>query len=216
MGKAAVAKAYADIRAALAVLNAEVEGWGPEPFSAADPMAGLADGCLDVLAGAREAEAGFAALKAKAAVTYADSAHAVAGPDASVQAQEMAVAAEIGCVLSLGPRAASSFLAASHALATTLPRTLSALEAGDLSWQHALAMVDETASLDAAGAAALEGHFLDPGAPDPARGCPAGKMPSPGPGTGLPGREDARAPVQGQGPHLAGTPPCREHRKTPH
>jgi hypothetical protein len=178
MGKAAVAKAYADIRGALAVLHAEVEGHGPEPFSPADPLAGLADGCLDILAGARQVEAGFAALKAKAAVTYSDSAHRVAGPDASVQAQEMAVAAEVGCVLSLGPRAASSFLAASHALATTLPRTLSALEAGDLSWQHALAMVDETASLDAAGAAALEGHFLDPGAPDPARGCPAGQMPA--------------------------------------
>ncbi|MBX7446250.1 MULTISPECIES: HNH endonuclease signature motif containing protein [unclassified Arthrobacter] len=178
MGKAAVAKAYADIRAALAVLDAEVEGHGPEPFSPADPLAGLADGCLDVLAGAREAEAGFAALKAKAAVTYSDSAHAVAGPDVPVQAQETAIAAEVGCVLALGPRAAGSFLAASHALATTLPRTLSALHAGDLSWQHALAMVDETASLDAAGAAALEAHFLDPDVPDPARGCPAGQMPA--------------------------------------
>ena len=30
--------------------------------------------------------------------------------------------------------------------------------------------------LDAAGAAALEAHFLDPGAPNPARGCPAGDL----------------------------------------
>ncbi|MBX7444974.1 MULTISPECIES: HNH endonuclease signature motif containing protein [unclassified Arthrobacter] len=178
MGKAAVAKAYADIRAALAVLQAEADGAGPEAFSASDPLAGLADGCLDILAGAREVEAGFAGLKAKAAVTYAESAHAVAGPDAPVQAQEMAVAAEIGCVLALGPRAASSFLAASHVLATTLPRTFAALEAGALSWQHALAMVDETASLDAASAGALEAHFLDPDAPDPARGCPVGQMPA--------------------------------------
>ncbi|NUP58143.1 MAG: DUF222 domain-containing protein [Pseudarthrobacter sp.] len=178
MGKAAVAQAFADIRAALAVLHAEVEGGGPEAFSGADPLAGLADGCLDVLAGARQVEAGFASLKAKAAVTYAESAHAVAGPDVPVRAQEMAVAAEVGCVLALGPRAASSFLAASHTLAATLPRTLAALEAGVLSWQHALVMVDETASLDSAGAAALEGHFLDPDAPDPARGCPAGEMPA--------------------------------------
>ncbi|MHC6594641.1 HNH endonuclease signature motif containing protein, partial [Arthrobacter sp. C152] len=101
---AAVSRAFADIRAALAVLNAEADGTGSEPFLGADPLAGLADGCLDILAGAREVEAGFAGLKAKAAVTYADSAHAVAGPDVPVRAQEMAVAAEIGCVMALGPR----------------------------------------------------------------------------------------------------------------
>ena len=62
-------------------------------------MAGLADGCLDILAGAREVEAGIAALKARAAVTYAESGHAVAGPGVPVQAEEIAVAAEVGCVL---------------------------------------------------------------------------------------------------------------------
>ncbi|MGX5714566.1 DUF222 domain-containing protein [Arthrobacter sp. MAHUQ-56] len=177
MGKAAVAKAYADIRAALAVLYAEVEGCGPEAFSVVDPLAGLADGCLDILAGARQVEAGFAGLKARAAVKYAESAHAVAGPDASVQAQEMAVAAEVGCVLALGPRAAGSFLATSHALTSTLPRTLEALQAGTISWQHATVMADEAAGLDAAGAA-LEAHFLDPDASDPARGCPVGELPA--------------------------------------
>ncbi|GGH96775.1 DUF222 domain-containing protein [Arthrobacter liuii] len=178
MGKATVAKAYADIRAALAALNAEADGCGSEPFSAADPLAGLADGCLDILAGAREAEAGIAGLKAKAAVKYAESASVVAGTDGPAQAQEMAVAAEIGCVLALGPRAASSFLATSHAVVTSLPRTLEGLLAGDLSWQHAVVMADETASLDAAGAAALEAHFLAPDAQDPARGCPVGEMPA--------------------------------------
>ncbi|MGN6442473.1 MAG: HNH endonuclease signature motif containing protein, partial [Arthrobacter sp.] len=116
MGKAAVTRAYADIRAALAVLNSEVDGCGSEPFSVADPLAGSADGCLDILAGAREVEAGFAGLKARAAVKYAESASVVAGPDVPVQALEMAVAAEIGCVLALGPRAALSFLATSHAV----------------------------------------------------------------------------------------------------
>jgi len=178
MGKAAVEKAFEEIRSALAVLNAEVDGWGSEAFSVADPLAGLADGCLDILAGAREVEAGFAGLKAKAAVTYAESAALVAGPDAPVQAQEMAVAAEIGCVLALGPRAASSFLATSHAVVSSLPRTLAGLQAGSLSWQHAVVMADEAASLDAAGAAALEAHFLDPEAPDAGRGCPAGEMPA--------------------------------------
>ncbi|TQJ59629.1 uncharacterized protein DUF222 [Arthrobacter sp. SLBN-83] len=178
MGRAAVVKAYSDIRAALAVLNAEVDGCGSEAFSVADPLAGSADGCLDVLAGAREVEAGFAGLKAKAAVKYAESASVVAGPNVPVQAQEMAVAAEIGCVLALGPRAASSFLAASHAIVSSLPRTFEGLQAGTLSWQHAVVMADEAACLDAAGAAALEAHFLDPAAPDAARGCPAGEMPA--------------------------------------
>ncbi|MEV8000658.1 endonuclease, partial [Pseudarthrobacter oxydans] len=113
MGSEAVETAFADIRAALAVLNAEVDGCGSEPFSAADPLAGLADGSLDILAGAREAEAGLAGLKARAAMKYADTAHALAPPGMPVQAQEMAVAAEIGCVLALGPRAASAFLSVS-------------------------------------------------------------------------------------------------------
>src|SRR6478752_6816774 len=87
MGKAAVVRAFGEIRAALAVLNAEVDEAGMEPFSAADPLAAVAAGCLDILAGAREVEAGFAGLKAKAAVKYAESAYAVAGPGAPVQSQ---------------------------------------------------------------------------------------------------------------------------------
>ncbi|MFF1253976.1 DUF222 domain-containing protein [Pseudarthrobacter sp. NPDC058329] len=178
MGTAAVAKAYDDINAALAVLNAEVDGCGSEPFSEADPLAGLADGCLDILAGARVAEAGFAGLKARAAVKYTDTADAVAPPDAPVQAQEMAIAAEIGALLALGPRAAGSFLAASHALARELPLTLSALQAGTISWQHALVMVDETAGLDRAGAAALEAQFLGPDTPRPATAARIGEIPA--------------------------------------
>ncbi|HKU01869.1 MAG TPA: endonuclease, partial [Arthrobacter sp.] len=171
-------KAFGEIRAALAVLAAEVDGSGPAPFSVGDPLAGLADGCLEILAGAREVEAGIAAVKAKAAVAYAESAGVVAGPGVPVRVQEMAVAAEIGCVLALGPRAASSFLATSHAVVKELPRTLSALEAGTLSWGHAVVMADEAACLDGAGAAALEAHFLDPDAPDRARGCPVGALPA--------------------------------------
>ena len=178
MGKAAVAKAFEDIKAALAVLNAEVDECGSEPFSDADPLAGLADGCLDILAGARVVEAGFAGLKARAAVTYADTAQVIAGPDVPVQAQEMAVAAEVGALLALGSRAAGAFLAASHALCKELPPTLSALQSGTITWQHALAMVEETASLDPAGAAALEAHFLGPEAPKPANAATIGEMPA--------------------------------------
>ncbi|BCW17857.1 hypothetical protein NtRootA9_05650 [Arthrobacter sp. NtRootA9] len=117
-------------------------------------------------------------MKAKAAVAFADSAAVVAGPGVPAQVQEMSAAAEIGCVLALGPRAASSFLAVSHAVVTTLPRTLAGLQAGDLSWQHALVMADEAAGLDAAGTAALEAHFLDPDAVNPARGCRVGDLPA--------------------------------------
>ncbi|TPV50949.1 DUF222 domain-containing protein [Pseudarthrobacter phenanthrenivorans] len=177
MGQAAVAKAFAEIKAALAVLNAEVDGCGSEPFLAADPLAALADGCLDILAGVREVEAGFAGLKARAAVKYADSVQAIA-PDMPVQAQEMAVAAEIGCLLALGHRAAGSFLAASHALTKELPRTLSALQSGTISWQHALVMVDEAATLDPAGVVALEAHFLDPAVPKPPTAAAIGEMPA--------------------------------------
>ncbi|MFN3923027.1 MAG: endonuclease, partial [Pseudarthrobacter sp.] len=178
MGGEAVAGAFADIRAALAVLNAEVDGCGSEPFSAADPLAGLADGSLDILAGAAAVEAGVAGLKARAAMKYADTAHALAPPGTPVQAQEMAVAAETGCVLAIGPRAASAFLAVSHALTTTLSLTLAALQAGTISWQHARGMADEAATLDAAGAAALEAHFLDPDTPRPAGAATIGEMPA--------------------------------------
>ncbi|MCU1567493.1 MAG: endonuclease family protein, partial [Pseudarthrobacter sp.] len=176
MGKAAVVKAFEDIKAALAVLNAEADGCGSEPFSDADPLAGLGDGCLDILAGARVVEAGIAALKARAAVTYADTAQAIAGPDAPVQALEMAVAAEIGALLTLGSRAAGAFLAASHAVSKELPLTFSALQAGTITWPHALAMVEETAGLDPAGAAALEAHFLDPDMPRPSTAAPVGEL----------------------------------------
>ncbi|TLM81254.1 DUF222 domain-containing protein, partial [Pseudarthrobacter sp. NamE5] len=60
----------------------------------------------------------------------------------------------------------------------SLPRTLAALQAGTISWQHARVMVDETVTLGPAGAAALEAHFLDPAAPNRAKGCPAGEMPA--------------------------------------
>ncbi|MFJ6271984.1 DUF222 domain-containing protein [Pseudarthrobacter oxydans] len=176
MGSEAVTRAFADIRAALAVLDAEVDGCGSEPFSAADPLSGLAEGSLDILAAAGAVEAGVAGLKARAAMSYADTARTLAPPGMPVQAQEMAVAAEIGCVLALGPRAASTFLSASHALTTTLPLTLAARHAGTISWQHARVMADEAATLDPAGAAALEAHFLDPDTPRPASAATIGEM----------------------------------------
>lgn len=181
MGNAAVAKAYEDIIAAIAVLNSVLNGAGgsgSEVSSEADPLRGLEDTCLDILSGAAGVEARMAALKALAAVKYADTAQAVASPCASAQAQEMAVTAEVACALTIGERAASALLNQSQLLTTALPLTLSALQEGTISWQHARAMVDEAATLDPDGAAALEAHFLDPDAPNAAGGCPAGEMPA--------------------------------------
>ncbi|WP_255771358.1 HNH endonuclease signature motif containing protein [Pseudarthrobacter sulfonivorans] len=178
MGKAAVVKAFEDIDAALAVLDAEVDGSGSDGSWEADPLRGLADRYLDILAGTRRMEAGFAGLKARAAAEFASTLAAVAAPDEPVQAQEAAVTAEIGCVLTIGPRAAEALLNQSEMLTTVLPLTLAALQDGTISWQHARVMVEEAGTLDRAGAATLEAHFLDPDAPDAARGCPAGEMPA--------------------------------------
>src|SRR5207249_2629128 len=57
-----------------------------------------------------------------------------------------------------------------------LPLTLAALQAGNVSWQHARVMLDETCGLEPAAAAALEAHFLHLDDPNTARGCPAGEL----------------------------------------
>jgi hypothetical protein len=82
----------------------------------------------------------------------------------------MAVIAEVACALTVSERSAGALLAEAHSLTTVLPLTLSALQAGTISWQHARIMVDETTNLDRPGAAALEAHFLDPDVVNPARG----------------------------------------------
>jgi hypothetical protein len=93
-------------------------------------------------------------------------------------AEDRSLVAEAGCALALGGRAAGALLAESHALTTALPRTLAALQSGTISWAHARTMVEQTVTLDPAAATALEAHFLDPGAPMPAKGCPIGEMPA--------------------------------------
>ncbi|KRE80739.1 HNH endonuclease signature motif containing protein [Arthrobacter sp. Soil762] len=178
MASEAVAKAFEAIDAAVAMLRDEVAESDCGSPSDSDPLAVVADGCLDILAGIARAEARIAALKAEAAATYADSARSAVPPDMPVQAQEMAIAAEVGCVLAIGGRAAGALLEQSCALATSLPRTLAALQAGTVSWQHARVIVDETATLDRDAAKALEAHFLEADAPSPACGCPAGEMPA--------------------------------------
>jgi hypothetical protein len=118
-------------------------------------------------------------LKVHLAAGYAEASAAIASPAVTAQeatAQEMSTIAEVACVLTVSERTAAALLDQSRHLTTGLPLTLSALRDGAISWQHARIMCDETSSLDGAGAAALEAHFLDSDSPDAARGCPAGEL----------------------------------------
>ncbi|SDM03418.1 hypothetical protein SAMN04487916_1231, partial [Arthrobacter sp. ov407] len=169
--------------AALAALAGEgadrADPSGTDPLRDADPLRRQADDALDGLAEVARLEARTAALKVKLAADYVQATSALAPPAGLPQertAQAMALVAEVACVLTVSERTAGALLSESLALTTALPLTLAALQAGTISWQHARIIVDETASLDAAGAAALEAHFLDSDAPNPARGCPAGDL----------------------------------------
>ncbi|MGF9647460.1 DUF222 domain-containing protein [Pseudarthrobacter oxydans] len=187
----AVVAAVAAFAAVLARSDVAVFGGPGEldaaagPYAAAgfddDPLQRVADGALDVLAALARSEAKLAALKAQAVAVFAGATKALNAPARSpyeATAQERSLVAEVGCVLAIGDRAAGALLADSHALTTFLPGTLSALHAGTVSWAHARAMVDQTASLDPAGAAALEAHFLDPDTPRPATAARIGEMPA--------------------------------------
>lgn len=163
-------------------------GAGTVASTDTDPLQDEAAACLDGLAELAGMDARLAALKVHFAAGYAHAAAAMAAPASSPQertAQEMAVTAEVACVLTLSERSAAALLAESATLTTGLPLTLSALRSGTISWQHARVMCDETSGLDPAAAAALEAHFLDPEAPFAARGCPAGEL--------VPGRFRAKA-----------------------
>ncbi|HEY8699425.1 MAG TPA: DUF222 domain-containing protein, partial [Arthrobacter sp.] len=138
-------------------------------FVGSDPLREQAEACLEGLAESARVEAMLAAVRVQLSHGYADKAAALASPAVTPQehtAQEMAVVAEVACVLTVSERAAGALLAESRELSTALPLTLAALGAGSISWQHARVMVDETANLGPAGAAALEAHFLDPDAPN--------------------------------------------------
>ncbi|WP_018773292.1 HNH endonuclease signature motif containing protein [Arthrobacter sp. 131MFCol6.1] len=178
----AAVEAVAESAAVLAALaGAAADDADPpaDPLEAADPLRRLADGCLDGLAEVARLEARTAALKVQLAADYAQAARFLAPPAPSARdraVQEMALVAEVACVLTVSERSAGALLAESRALTSALPLTLAALRAGTISWAHARILVEETAGLDRAGAAGLEAHFLDPAAPNAARGCPAGDL----------------------------------------
>ncbi|MDQ0617671.1 HNH endonuclease signature motif containing protein [Arthrobacter globiformis] len=188
MESSAAVETMAAIDASTPVLAAFVRrGTGGLAFQGSDSPASdggdllreQADACLDALAELARMEARMAALKVQLVAGYAGAEEAMASPAESPQdrtVRGMAVTSEIACVLTISERAAGALLFDALELTSARPLTLSALQAGAMSWQHARIMVDESANLDPAGAAALEAHFLDPDAPDPARGCPAGEL----------------------------------------
>ncbi|MGN6440829.1 MAG: DUF222 domain-containing protein, partial [Arthrobacter sp.] len=98
---------------------------------------------------------------------------AMTPPDASVHDRtytEMSVVEEIAGVLTISSAAAGALVDQSRKVCS-LPTVFGALAAGDMSWQHAKVIADETEGLDPAGAAGLVAHFFDPDTPHPARGA---------------------------------------------
>ncbi|WP_248764073.1 HNH endonuclease signature motif containing protein [Pseudarthrobacter sp. SSS035] len=144
-----------------------------------DPLREFSEACLEGLGVLARVESATAAAKIRLLAAYAEAAAALEAPPASAyeaSAQEMSLVAEVACVLTIGERASSSLLGEAHALTTSLPAALDALQAGTIAWQHARIMVDETAGLPPAAVSALESHFFDPGAPDGARCATPGEL----------------------------------------
>ncbi|MFS0716769.1 DUF222 domain-containing protein [Arthrobacter sp. 1P04PC] len=196
-GEAFIADTSAGIRAAVAALTESAAALerllscpvaGPALGPEADPARLLADTCLDGLAEVARLESRTAALKVHLAGEYVRLTDVLAGPAATPQectAREMGTVAEIAGVLTVSERSAAALISEASALTSSLPLTLGALSAGEVSWQHARIMVDEASSLSPAGATALESHFLDRDDSSPARGCYAGDL--------VPGRFRAKA-----------------------
>jgi len=123
-------------------------------------------------------EARLSAMKARDAAEAVGFQQAMTPPDASLHDRtyaEMSVVEEIAGVLTISSAAAGAFLEQSRKVCS-LPPVFEALAAGDMSWQHAKVIADETEGLDPAGAAGLVAHFFDPAAPHPARGAAPGEL----------------------------------------
>lgn len=188
-GRVEVAAAIASVAALVEELAQVVEaqvverppdaGEASHPAADGDPLEELSEACLDGLKVLAKVEAATAAAKVRLLAAYTDAATQLAGPPATAYeatAQEMTLVAEIACVLTVGERAASALLGEAHALTTSLPVALDALQSGTIAWQHARILVDETIGLTQTAATALETHFLDPDAPGAARGAGAGDL----------------------------------------
>ncbi|MDQ0689301.1 hypothetical protein QF047_000261 [Arthrobacter sp. W4I7] len=144
---------------------------------------------LERMAVTKQLEAQIAAVKALDAAEAIEIQHAMTPPEAPAHERtyaEMSAIEEIAGVLTISSPAAGALVTQSRQVCS-LPPVMDALSSGTISWQHAKIIGDETDGLGPAGAAALAAHFLDPTAPNPARGAAAGDL--------VPGR--FRAKVRG-------------------
>ncbi|KRE84163.1 HNH endonuclease signature motif containing protein [Arthrobacter sp. Soil764] len=133
---------------------------------------------LERLEVVKRLEAQLAAVKAGDVAEAVGFQHVMLAPDAPVQERtfaEMSAVEEIAGVLTISSGAAGAFVEQSRRVCA-LPPVLAALSAGDLSWQHAKIVADETEGLTLDGAAALVAHFFDPDVPNPARGAAPGEL----------------------------------------
>jgi hypothetical protein len=155
---------------------AALDGPTGVPDADADPLQESSAACLDGLGVVARLKAATAALEVRLVAAYAEAADALEGPPASAHeatAREVSKVAEVACALTIGERAASALLGETHALTTSLPAALDALQAGTVSWLHARIVVEETAGLTPAAASALEAHFFGP---NPGRGAAPGEL----------------------------------------
>jgi hypothetical protein len=123
-------------------------------------------------------EAQVAALTARDAAQSLDLQQAMTPPDASTHDRtyaEISTVEEIAGILTISSGAAGAFIAQARRVCS-LPSVYEALSCGALSWQGARIIADETENLDHPAAVALADHFLDPDAPNTARGRPAGQL----------------------------------------
>ncbi|MDE8588840.1 HNH endonuclease signature motif containing protein [Arthrobacter sp. NQ4] len=123
-------------------------------------------------------EGQLAAVKARDVADAVEIQHALLAPDAPVHERtyaEMSAVEEIAGVLTISSAAAGALVEHSRRICS-LPLVFEALATGDMSWQHARIVADETESVDWTGAAALVAHFFDPAAPQPARGVAPGEL----------------------------------------
>ncbi|MGK3647905.1 DUF222 domain-containing protein [Pseudarthrobacter enclensis] len=181
-GGAGVAAAVASVAGLVDQLKGVVS---PPPLDVAalalnaDPLRDLTEKCLSGLEVLARVEAAVAAVKVRLVAAYAAASESLEGPAGNAyeaSAREKCLVAEVAGVLTVGEGAASNLLGEAHALATSLPLALDALQAGTISWQHARVLADETSGLVPARVAALEAHFFDPDAPNPARGAAPGEL----------------------------------------
>ncbi|GGI90796.1 HNH endonuclease signature motif containing protein [Pseudarthrobacter scleromae] len=165
-----------ELAAVVAFPPAAPDGPSRLPGSDADPLQESSAACLDGLGLVARLEAVTAALKVRLVAAYAEATDAMEGPAASAYestAREVSKVAQVACALTIGERAASALVGESHALTTSLPAALDALQTGAIGWQHARTVVDETAGLTPAAVSALEAHFFGP---DAGRGAAPGEL----------------------------------------